>query len=205
MSVEALADLLARRLEEAGRSADPVVSVAELHRTLLPYHICRGSLGYASKAEYDLELLELLGSERYLLPAETELRAAVREERGSAEPGLGFLKNFAAAQVQIQSGLSVQQPVADEAGPAPRARRAEAGPPPASSPRVEPSAGPGEGGQCWRCGRGLPQRSGLRFCVFCGSDQRQPLCLGCDEELEPGWAYCPRCGKERAPRPDLDS
>ncbi|MCK5411922.1 MAG: hypothetical protein KAJ67_07495, partial [Gemmatimonadetes bacterium] len=106
MSVETLAALLARRLDEAGRAGDASVSVAELHRTLLPYHICRGSVGYATKAEYDIEMLELLTSERYLLSAETELRSAVRDEAASPEPGLGFLKNFSAAQLEIQSDLS---------------------------------------------------------------------------------------------------
>ena len=105
MSVEALAALLARRLDEAGRAGDLSVSVAELHRTLLPYHICRGSVGYATKAEYDLEMLELLSGDRYLVPAENELRAAVSDEAASPEPGLGFLKNFAAAQLEIRSPL----------------------------------------------------------------------------------------------------
>lgn len=198
MSVEALAALLARRLDEAGRAGDLSVSVAELHRTLLPYHICRGSVGYATKAEYDVEMLELLSSGRYLVPAENELRSAVSDEAASPEPGLGFLKNFAAAQLEIQSDLppgttsdsaSVTETTAPEsdAKAAPDRAAAET-----SETEVEdPSGLPA----CWKCSRELPARPDLRFCVFCGADQDRPCCRACGEELETGWAFCPRCGK----------
>lgn len=206
MSVSALAELLARRLDEAGRSGDAVVSVAELHRTLLPYHVCRGSLGYATKAEYDLELLELLADESCLVPAEREFRAAVRDERSSPEPGLGFLKNFAAAQLRIQPGLSQRGPDSRSAeGVPPRSAPAadsleaiDAAPAVAVAREVRSPAG-----SCWRCGRELPGRPDLRYCVFCGSDQQRPACLACDEELEGGWAFCPRCGTERSASEDL--
>jgi hypothetical protein len=189
MSVEALAALLARRLDEAGRAEDASVSVAELHRTLLPYHICRGSVGYATKAEYDIEMLELLSSDRYLLPAESELRSAVSDEAASAEPGLGFLKNFSAAQLDIQSDLSTlfdasTSELADGT--------------PERAP-FEPAGTSGEdlraGAACWKCSRELPPRADLRFCVFCGADQDRPCCPACGEEMNAGWAFCPRCGK----------
>ncbi len=175
MSAELLAGLLARRMVEAGRAEEGVVSVAELHRTLLPYHVCRSALGYATKAEYDLELLELLASERYLVPTESQLRSAVRDERASPEPGLGFLKNFAAAQLRIQVAEDLD--TAGVAEPAPDAAASLETP-----------------GRCWRCDLELPDRPGLRYCVFCGSDQLRPRCRPCDEQLEPEWRYCPACG-----------
>jgi predicted RNA-binding Zn-ribbon protein involved in translation (DUF1610 family) len=210
MSAELLAGLLARRIEEAGRAGEGVVSVAELHRTLLPYHICRSALGYATKAEYDLELLELLASERYLVPTESELRSAVRDERASPEPGLGFLKNFAAAQLRIQMAEGLD--AAGVAAPAPEASRAEvradpdrASPEPRDVP-VDPDevregdavAIRGAAARCWSCDLELPDRAGLRYCVFCGSDQLRPRCRECDEELEPEWRYCPTCGSEQS-------
>lgn len=184
MSVEALAALLARRLDEAGRAEDASVSVAELHRTLLPYHICRGSLGYATKAEYDVEMLELLSSERYLLPVESELRSAVSGEQASPEPGLGFLKNFAAAQLDIQPDLSA---AFDSAATGAAASEAE----PVGT-LGEPGSAPSA---CWKCSRELPPRPDLRFCVFCGADQDRPCCPACGEEIAAAWSFCPRCGK----------
>ncbi len=200
MSVETLAALLARRLDEAGRAGDASVSVAELHRTLLPYHICRGSVGYATKAEYDIEMLELLTSERYLLSAENELRSAVRDEAASPEPGLGFLKNFAAAQLEIQSDLSTvfDAPASALAGEAPESSAFE----PATLsdlPIAGPAGTPDEDlpahAACWKCNRELPPRPDLRFCVFCGADQDRPCCQACGEEMTAEWAFCPRCGK----------
>ena len=201
MSVETLAALLARRLDEAGRAGDASVSVAELHRTLLPYHICRGSVGYATKAEYDIEMLEMLSSDRYLLPAENELRAAVRDEAASPEPGLGFLKNFAAAQLEIQSDLSTvfDASASALAGETPERSASEPATLP-DLPAAEPPAGTPDqdlraDAACWKCSRELPPRPDLRFCVFCGADQDRPCCRACGEEMDVGWAFCPRCGK----------
>ena len=201
MSVEALAALLARRLDEAGRAGDTSVSVAELHRTLLPYHICRGSVGYATKAEYDIEMLELLSSGRYLLPAESELGSAVTEEAASPEPGLGFLKNFAAAQLEIQSdlssGIDASASVLALETSEPQTSSEADGPSdmPAAEPADELKHDPQARSACWKCSRPLPPRPDLRFCVFCGADQDRPCCSACGEELEVGWAFCPRCGR----------
>ncbi len=201
MNAERLAGLLARRMGEAGRAGEGVVSVAELHRTLLPYHICRSALGYATKAEYDLELLELLAGERYLVPAESDLRSAVRDERASPEPGLGFLKNFAAAQLRIQ----VTDDLNVTAAPAPETSHPEVSVAPGEvsvAPGPDAGAGLETPGQCWRCDLELPDRAGLRYCVFCGSDQLRPRCRQCDEHVEPEWRYCPSCGSQRSAAAD---
>ena len=57
---DGLGALLARRIEEEGMSPEVSISVAELHRRLLPYPLCRSRAGIATKAEYDLKLLRLL-------------------------------------------------------------------------------------------------------------------------------------------------
>ncbi len=207
MNAERLAGLLARRMGEAGRAGEGVVSVAELHRTLLPYHICRSALGYATKAEYDLELLELLAGERYLVPTESDLRSAVRDERASPEPGLGFLKNFAAAQLRIQVADDLN--AAAVPAPAPEASHPEVSMVP-SEASVVPSEAPGRDAgasletpaRCWRCDLELPDREGLRYCVFCGSDQLRPRCRQCDEQLDPEWRYCAACGSKRSAAAD---
>ncbi|MCZ6824453.1 MAG: zinc ribbon domain-containing protein [Gemmatimonadetes bacterium] len=214
MNAERLAGLLARRMGEAGRAGEGVVSVAELHRTLLPYHICRSALGYATKAEYDLELLELLAGERYLVPTESELRSAVRDERASPEPGLGFLKNLSAAQLRIQVADEVNAAAVPAPAPATSHPDVSVAPGEVSVvsrdvsvvPREAPGPDAGASletpGRCWRCDLELPDREGLRYCVFCGSDQLRPRCRQCDEQLEAEWRYCLACGSQRSAATD---
>jgi predicted RNA-binding Zn-ribbon protein involved in translation (DUF1610 family) len=95
--------LLAQRLTEEGMPIEIPISVAELHRRLLPYPLCRDRLCFASKAEYDLGFLNLLGDDRSLHVPELALLEAVRQELGSPEPGLALLQRFAASEVRMRS------------------------------------------------------------------------------------------------------
>ncbi len=95
--------LLAQRLTEEGMPIEIPISVAELHRRLLPYPLCRDRLRFASKAEYDLGFLNLLVDDLSLHVAELALLEAVREELGSPEPGLALLQRFAASEVRMRS------------------------------------------------------------------------------------------------------
>lgn len=95
--------LLARRLRESGQRGDTTVSVAELHRELVPYPICRDALGFATKAEYDLALLHLLRQGEAVRAAEDALSEAVEKELDSPEPGLAFLKHFAASPIEVRA------------------------------------------------------------------------------------------------------
>lgn len=99
-------ELLARRLQEEGMAAEIPISVAELHRRLLPYPLCRDRLGFASKAEYDIGLLELLVDSGSLHVPEVGLLEAARKELDSPEPGLAVLQRFAASEVRLRSGPS---------------------------------------------------------------------------------------------------
>lgn len=100
-----MARLLARRLEEAGREADDAFSVAELRRSLLPYPLCRETMDLASKAEYDVALLRLLGDDEELGTDEQKLEEDVERELDTPEPGLGVLDDHAAATVRPGPGL----------------------------------------------------------------------------------------------------
>jgi predicted RNA-binding Zn-ribbon protein involved in translation (DUF1610 family) len=95
--------LLVQRLTEEGMPIEIPISVAELHRRLLPYPLCRDRLRFASKAEYDLGFLNLLVDDLSLHVPETALREAVRQELGSPEPGLALLQRFAASEVRMRS------------------------------------------------------------------------------------------------------
>jgi len=49
---------------------------------------------------------------------------------------------------------------------------------------------------CPWCKESLPQRPGVRFCPFCGSNVRLVPCSSCGEELELNWRFCVACGTE---------
>jgi hypothetical protein len=207
--VARLGRLLTRRLEESEFSAADGVSVDDLHRRLLPYHLCRSELGLTTKAEYDILMLELIAESGYLRTDEPLLATAVRQERASPEPGLAFLQRFAASRLQLLDNLAeamteaLPEPTQDARAPA---RPRSAASPPARA-RPTHSRRP-SGGQsrtraaprrtttaCWSCSNALPDRRGLRYCPHCGVDQTCRPCGGCDAELDHGWAFCPICGE----------
>lgn len=221
MSGERLAGLLARRLREEGIGPDAAVSVAELRRQLLPYPYCRERLELASKAEYDLAMLELLGDAGLIEVDDEDLEDAVERETSAPEPGLGFLEEFAAADVRPGPDLAEAMRrggVVDDGRPADigptggeRPVRLVDGEEPAAggdegaaAEGGSPSGGPtgaGEmasarpGGSCRACGGDLPARDDLRFCPWCGADQQAATCSECGAELAPDWSYCPECGE----------
>ena len=114
--------LLTQRLTEEGMPPEIPISVAELHRRLLPYPLCRDRLGFASKGEYDVGFLRLLVDDDGLHVPEAALREAVRDELNSPEPGLALLQRFAASEVRLRrlgsSALElVEEPSSIETGP----------------------------------------------------------------------------------------
>ncbi len=48
---------------------------------------------------------------------------------------------------------------------------------------------------CPACEGALPERAGLRFCPFCGTNVRFRPCGACGEELEWDWRFCVACGE----------
>jgi rubrerythrin len=165
-----LFELLRERMEGESVGLDESVTIAELHKRLLPYHACRDAFQFATKAEYDLELLQLLGDEDRLEVSEEALVEAVLAESRQVEPGLGFLQRFAASEIRLKN---VEAPPAAEAQ-ADEAESAESG--------------------CRSCGHSLPDIEGARYCPACGTDQVIPTCSGCDAELGDDWRYCALCG-----------
>lgn len=215
--------LLVRRLEEEGMPTEIPISVAELHRRLLPYSLCRDRLGFATKGEYDIDFLQLLVDDDSIHVPEVALLEAVRRELGSPEPGLALLQRFAASEVRLRTPTSgspdhAEEPV--ETGPpiavletgrsrgdhlpglddpllVPQDASADAlGRRPAEpGPGSESTAVTGSGTSCRSCRSPLPERVGVRFCPHCGADQERWPCPACGEEVEEGWSYCALCGK----------
>ncbi|MBT8477749.1 MAG: zinc ribbon domain-containing protein [Gemmatimonadetes bacterium] len=107
--------------------AEIPISVAELHRRLLPYPLCRDRLEFASKGEYDMGFLRLLVDEASLDIPEAALREAATKELGSPEPGLAILQRFAASEVRLRV-VATNAP-AGGAREADTTRQSETGPP----------------------------------------------------------------------------
>ncbi len=47
---------------------------------------------------------------------------------------------------------------------------------------------------CWSCSVTLPIGRSVKFCPFCGADQRDPTCPACGAAVERSWRHCPDCG-----------
>ena len=173
-----LYNLLCERMVGNEVGLDESVTIAELHKRLLPYHACRDELQFATKAEYDLELLQLLGDNERVEVSEPALADAVLSESREVEPGLGFLQRFAASEIRLK-----QAPPATEV-----VSKSEVEPEPESDPDPAFTTG------CRACGGALPTIEGVRYCPACGQDQVIPTCDGCDAELDDNWSYCALCG-----------
>jgi hypothetical protein len=52
---------------------------------------------------------------------------------------------------------------------------------------------------CWSCHETLPADRAVKFCPFCGADQRHPACAVCGTPVERRWKHCPECGATLAP------
>ncbi|MFQ5746565.1 MAG: zinc ribbon domain-containing protein [Gemmatimonadota bacterium] len=205
MTADRMAGLLARRLADADVGPEALVSVAELHRRLLPYPLCRSECGFTTKAEYDLALLSLLGDPE-CVRIEEELAAAIREELDSPEPGLGPLQRFAAAEIGFG-------PRVREAGPG-GATGSVDGPEPeaaAASPAAEPDAGPEpqeeEAEPASRFELELepspePERPSIVPLAFEPSPEvpGEVRCRACGEGLpsRDGLSFCPYCGADQS-------
>jgi hypothetical protein len=204
-----LAALLASRLAEQGREPGAPVTVAALCKTLLPYRACRDALGVASKGEYDVALLRFMhGGD--VLSLDQELTKAVEGELANPEPGLAFLKNFAAAKVAVDIGpdsLEREQVDLDRESPddlddllgvtsTKGNDESEEVPdePIAEAEQTMSRTTSEDAVRCPQCNEEFPQDREVLFCPFCGHDQSVLLCAQCGEELSVRWRFCPRCG-----------
>jgi hypothetical protein len=83
-------------------------------------------------------------------------------------------------------------PVSPPLAPAVAAPEIPAGPPPEFLTTV--SFTPPGSEHCWSCAEALPTNRPVKFCPFCGADQRQPTCPACTAPVERRWKHCPECG-----------
>ena len=79
-------------------------SVAEIYQNLVPYRTHRDELGVEMNADYEHALLRLLAGEGDFLTIESKTaRKEIREELDSPNPNTGLYRDFAAADVRLNS------------------------------------------------------------------------------------------------------
>ncbi len=102
------------------------------------------------------------------------------------------------ASVAPRSSDIIPLPVSSALAEAVAEAAAMSGPPPeflttvAFSPPLEE--------RCWSCAEPLPSHRQVKFCPYCGADQRQPTCHGCSAPVERRWKHCPECGIALGPK-----
>ncbi len=216
------ATLLAQWRADDQRAAQPITVAAVLDH-LLPYKTARRLLGIDVSEDYEALVLRLIAEEGRLMTVQPVGAAEMaRSTMASKLPDLSNLDLLRSATLEFTEdtvarldGVLPMPASRDESkwAPPPRpdseviplpvtpapaeetaASRAPAAadPPPAFLTTIEFT--PPAGGPCWSCGEGLPSGRQVKFCPFCGADQRQPKCAACGEAVERGWRHCPECG-----------
>jgi hypothetical protein len=179
------AALISQWRGEGGGDAEPIGVGALLDR-VLPYRVARRILGIDVNEDYEALMLRLLAEEEQLVhvtPADAaELAKATS---GARLPDLGVLQLLRSASITLDAAV-----LARLAGAAPSVPAA------GSKWAAEPVAVPADpsGATCWSCVEALPRGRQVKFCPFCGADQRQPACAACGAQAERGWKHCPDCG-----------
>jgi hypothetical protein len=79
---------------------------------------------------------------------------------------------------------------------APEARVAQAAQ--SREPRTQGTGVAGAPEKCPGCTSALPDRPGLQFCPFCGTNIRVVPCRKCGEVLDRSWRFCVACGTPSA-------
>jgi hypothetical protein len=219
--VDRLHAALVQALRERGTDAlNRPVTVAEIYQDLIPYRVVRGTIGVELNADYEHALLRLLAGYGGLVRLEPEsAREELEREIDSPNPNLGLYRKFAACDVWVSAARDGVGPVispeslpVDMRVDAQHAMAVEApapvfgldadvvtaplgyGPKPAESSTPATGIHAEAAEACPFCAKALPSGRPVRFCPYCGGDQRFRPCAACGEALEPAWRYCIACG-----------
>jgi hypothetical protein len=203
---------------------DASFTVAEIYQSLVPYRTHRDRLGVAMNGDYEDVLLRLLAGEGEFLQLDSEAaREKIRKELSTRNPNTGIYREFAAVGVRLNPArLPVIERAPERPAPRPEAtarpvsstpeRKAPSVPEArtaSSEPRVAQPAPPRETRapdgrdtaaqeKCPGCSSRLPERPGLQFCPFCGTNIRVVPCRKCGEVLDRSWRFCVACGTPSA-------
>lgn len=168
-------------------------TVADLHQQILPYRHFRRELGLETNQEYELILMELLTGARGYLDVDERMRDQLGKELQSASPEPSRVREFAEAQLSVNSAALVAVPDARLAGAASNQRDARS--PTGSAGVPASSMSKSDASRCRYCNGDLPVGRALHFCPHCGQNLQVLHCPACGAEVEAGWKFCVACGK----------
>ena len=204
-----VAALLVQWRADGGADGGPI-AVGTLLDRLLPYRVARRLLGVDASEDYEALVLQLLAEAEDLVRVDpVDAADMAKDTIGSRLPDLAVLQLLRSATVTITErtmarlGNVLPMPGSRDDVPGAAAPDDPGVPSPAEpSPPVEPAPAflttvtftPPAAPNCWSCAGALPVDRAVRFCPFCGVDQRQPTCPECGMVAERGWKHCPDCG-----------
>lgn len=220
------AALLAQWRAEGGPIDGPIAVGSILDRTL-PYRVARRLLGIDASEDYEALLMRLVAEEEGLVRVEpADAAEMARSTMATKLPDLDVLQLLRSATVAFHAEVAArldgvlplrppaiaepaapptESPVVTPVTPIRVAAAADAtavakrskvrSPAPEFVTQVRfdaPTAA------CWSCSATLPTGRSVKFCPFCGADQREPTCPACAAAVERSWRHCADCG-ERLP------
>ena len=157
----------------AARNRGGSLTVADIYFDLVPFQSLRKELGVDSVFDYERALLQLLAGQGGFLEMEyIGDRHKLQRQLESGRPDPDLFRELLPAGVRICSPL--EEEVLD--------------------PKEEKDLPFFH--DCPSCTEALPQKTGMSFCPFCGTDLRRTPCVSCDEKLKLDWRFCIACGTE---------
>lgn len=157
----------------AGRNRGMSLTVADIYFDLVPFQSLRRELGIDSVFDYERALLHLLAGQGGFLELEyIGDRHKVQRQLELGNPNPDLFRELLPAGVRICSPMEEEGLAPIEAKELPLFR------------------------DCPSCAEALPQKTGMSFCPFCGTDLRRTPCPSCDEKLKLDWRFCIACGTE---------
>ena len=206
--LERLVDAVVTQWRADGGIDGGPIAVSALLDRVLPYRVARRMLGIDVSEDYEALVLRMLSEEEDLVcVTPTDAAELAKVTANSRLPDLGVLQLLRSASFTVTDRAIRQVPGAlpasskkDEYTEVPELKAAvEPAPAPESQHQPEPvtavvPASVAAAPRCWSCAEALPPDRPVKFCPFCGADQRHPVCGACGAHAERAWKHCPDCG-----------
>jgi hypothetical protein len=111
---------------------------------------------------------------------------------GKTAPGQDAQQPARAATAPLQGAAGAAAGAPQPRQPLPTSQATRPAAP--ATPVAAAAATEGKARVCGFCSGTLPVGRDVRFCPFCGADQRRRRCASCGEVLESDWRFCIACG-----------
>lgn len=161
---------------------EPQTACEELRREVEAPYPFVGLFRKFSGSEVWVTMTEGTEPEERAVPAEPAASDPAESPEGPARPrSRGLAAEMETARMRTGG--------AEPAPERPPIHLHPGGPKPAQRPLQTPAT-------CGFCGEDLPAGRRVRFCPYCGGDQRLHPCPRCEAVLERDWRHCISCGHE---------